>query len=256
MTRAAMAQVEDENQALRDQISGFETRIRDVHQKLDVLAKSDDHLRLVADLPRIDSDTRQVGVGGVETSASEFGIQDPEIRNMIGDLDKIEREISLQQRSFNEIEKKIIGRQDIVLHTPSIKPVDIGYISSFFGRRKDPFNGRPASHKGLDFSVPRGTPVHATADGRVIFAQQTPGLGRLVVIDHGYGVRTAYGHNSQILVTKGQLVKRGQKIATSGSSGRATAPHCHYEVHVNGNAVDPRDFLFDDNESLANIPEE
>ncbi len=255
MTREAMSTVLDENRVLRDHIEGFETRLGSVNQQLADLATSDDHLRIVADLPRIDKDTRQVGIGG-SVSPSAEAIQDPAVRTVVIDIDKIEREIRLQKDSFEEIEKRISGRQDLVLHTPSTRPVDGGYISSGFGRRHDPFNGRIAFHKGLDFSVPRGTAVHATADGRVIFAQQTPGLGKLVVIEHGYGFQTAYGHLSTILVNRGQTIVRGQKIGASGATGRATAPHLHYEVHVNGDAVDPRDFLFDDNESLANIPSE
>jgi len=256
LTRDAMTAVLDQNATLRQQLDVIETRIASVDQSLNVLAESDDHLRLMADLPKIDKDTRQVGVGGVVTSSADYGIQDPKVKELIEDIDKIEREIALQKTSYDEIEKRMAGRGDLLAHTPSIRPMTSGYIGSRFGRRKDPINGRQAFHQGLDISCDRGTPVLATADGRVVFAQPSPGLGKLVIIDHGYGFRTAYGHLSSFSVAKGQVVRRGQKIALSGATGRATGPHLHYEVHVNGNAVNPLDFIFNENESLAEIAKE
>jgi murein DD-endopeptidase MepM/ murein hydrolase activator NlpD len=254
MTRQAMSQVLDENQALQLQISGIEARLGDVNEQLTSLAATDDHLRLITDMPRIDKDVREVGVGGAATPASDYGLQDPKSRQAAVDLEKIEREIRLQKDSFAEIESRIGEHQELILHTPSIRPVEGGYISSGFGRRKDPFNGRSAFHMGVDISVERGTPVHSTADGRVVFAKASPGLGNLVIVDHGFGFISAYGHLSRILVSKGQTIERGQKIALTGNTGRSTAPHLHYEVHVNGDPVDPRDFFFDDNESLAALP--
>jgi len=254
LTREAMTKVLDENAALHQQIGGLEDRIGSVNQQLGQLASSDDHLRLMADLPRIDKDTREVGVGGVVTSTADYGVRDPKVKALIDDLDKIEREIRLQHDSYTEIEKRISGRADLLIHTPSIRPINSGFLGSRFGRRKDPINGRMAFHQGVDISVDRGTPVMATADGRIVFAQTSPGLGKLVIVDHGYGFRTAYGHLSSFLVTKGQTIKRGQKIGLSGATGRATGPHLHYEVHVNGDPVDPLDFFLDDNESLSSVP--
>lgn len=253
MTRKAMTGVLEENHGLREQIGGLKDRVLSLDQKIEQLAVSDDHLRLANDMPRLDKDVREVGIGGAVTNASDYGVQDPDLREIISSLDKMEREVELQRNSYDEIEKRMSGRQDLLLHTPSIRPVNGGYISSSFGRRTDPFSGRPAFHKGLDFPIERGTPVHATADGRVVFAQPTPGLGKLVVIDHGFGFQTAYGHLSSILVSKGQSITRNQKVGLTGASGRASGPHLHYEVHVNGVAVDPRDFMFNDEESLAGV---
>jgi len=256
LTRDAMTVVLDQNATLRQQLDVIETRLTSVNQSLGVLAESDNHLRLMADLPKIDKDIREVGVGGAVTSSADYGIQDPKVKELIEDIDKIEREISLQSISYEEIEKRMAGRGDLLAHTPSIRPMVTGYIGSRFGRRKDPINGRSAFHQGLDISCDRGTPVLATADGRVAFSQASPGLGKLVIIDHGYGFRTAYGHLSSFSVSKGQTVKRGQRIGLSGATGRATGPHLHYEVHVNGDAVNPLDFIFDDNQSLAEIAKE
>ncbi len=253
MTRQAMSSVLEENRTLHQQIGGLTERFDEVQGEMLSLAKSDDALRLLADLPRIDLDVRAVGVGGTVAPNSDLGSSNPDVDYLTLDLDKLEREIQLQKESYIEIESRIKDRQDLINHTPSIRPTDKGYFTSGYGIRKDPFNGRPTHHNGLDISVERGTPIVSTADGSVIFAKATPGLGKLIVVDHGYGFRTAYGHLSSINVNKGQTVKRGQKMGLTGSSGRSTAPHLHYEVHVNDHVVDPRDFFLDGSEDIATL---
>jgi murein DD-endopeptidase MepM/ murein hydrolase activator NlpD len=132
-----------------------------------------------------------------------------------------------------------------------------GYITSGFGPRRSPFTRRVVHHNGVDFAVPKGAPVYATADGVVAFAGWHHQLGRLVTIDHGYGIMTRYGHNMKLVVHPGDKVHRGQIIARSGSSGRSTGPHVHYEVWINDHAIDPASFMFDvPAESLAQINKE
>jgi murein DD-endopeptidase MepM/ murein hydrolase activator NlpD len=125
---------------------------------------------------------------------------------------------------------------------PSLWPVN-GRLMSYFGRRDDPFSGEGAIHTGVDISVPSGTPVRATADGVVTFAGFHSGYGRIVTIDHGGGCSTHYAHLSRIEVITGQRIHRGDVIALSGASGRATGPHLHYEVRMNGVAVNPYPYL-------------
>jgi murein DD-endopeptidase MepM/ murein hydrolase activator NlpD len=125
---------------------------------------------------------------------------------------------------------------------PSLWPVS-GRLMSYFGRREDPFSGEGAIHTGVDISVPPGTPVRATADGVVSFAGYHGGYGRKVVIDHGAGCSTHYAHLARNNVLAGQRVRRGDIIAFSGASGRATGPHLHYEVRMNGVAVNPYPYL-------------
>ncbi len=251
LTRGAMSSVLEENRTLHLQIGGLTERLDRVQQDMKSLAISDDQLRLLADMPRLDVDVRAVGVGGAVAPDAGLDATNPDVGYLVPNLDKLEREILLQRDSYAKIENRMKERQDLIGHTPSIRPIDKGYYSSGFGIRKDPFNGRRAHHNGLDISVERGTPVMATAAGSIIFAKATPGLGKLIVIDHGYGFRTAYGHLSSIHVNKGQLIKRGQKIGLTGATGRSTAPHLHYEVHVNGHAVDPYDFFLDGTEDIA-----
>ncbi|MFN3821972.1 MAG: M23 family metallopeptidase, partial [bacterium] len=239
------ANLNEENRLLKSQVKNVEERLNTLKKEIQALTESDNHLRLLADLPLIDSQVRQMGIGGVVNEFSSSS-SDETVRNLIANLDHLERQVRLQHQSFQEIERKLNTHSEILAHTPSIRPVDGGYYSSGFGTRTDPFTRRKVFHRGIDISIPRGTPVKATADGVVVFAQQTPGLGKLVVIDHGYGMRTAYGHLNTISVVKGQNVKREQKIGTSGSTGRTTAPHLHYEVHINGQPVNPIDFIYDE----------
>jgi len=125
---------------------------------------------------------------------------------------------------------------------PSLWPVE-GVIMSSFGSRTDPFSGEGAIHTGVDLQAPMGTPVHAAADGIVIFAEWSGGYGRLVKVDHGNGLQTYYGHMSRLEVVTGQEIRRGDVLGFSGSSGRATSPHLHYEVRMGGTPVNPYQFL-------------
>ncbi len=133
---------------------------------------------------------------------------------------------------------------------PSMWPVD-GRLMSYFGRRSDPFSGEGAFHAGIDISVPTGTPVRTTADGTVVSAEWSGQFGRLVVIDHGGGVQTYYAHMSRLEVIAGQWVHRGETIGRSGSSGRATGAHVHYEVRRRGTPVNPSQYL---RATYASIP--
>lgn len=126
--------------------------------------------------------------------------------------------------------------------TPSICPAH-GHITSRFGYRKSPIDGHREIHKGIDIGAPRGTPIMAAADGVVIFAGRKSSFGRTIIIDHGRGLTTRYAHCSKILKKIGQRVKKGDTIALMGSTGRSTGPHLHYEVRVNGMALDPSKFI-------------
>ncbi len=251
MTRISMSEVLRENQDLRRQIVGITKRLKGIDGQLQELYTSDDRLRLFADIPRIDQDVREVGIGGAVAPTLNFSEKDSAVHQLIFDLDKIEREIRLQKESFLEIQKKFIERADLIRHTPSLRPCQGGFISSDFGFRPDPFTGERTHHNGIDISVDAGTPVVTSADGVVAFAKRSPGFGNMVIIDHGYGFRTAYGHLNRIRVKKGERVERGQRIGDVGNSGRSTGPHLHYEVQINEESVDPMDYLYD---SFAMLP--
>ena len=126
---------------------------------------------------------------------------------------------------------------------PSAKPISAATFTSAFGVRSDPFRGQSAMHAGIDLAAPQGTAVYATADGMVDAAEWRGGYGNLVELDHGHGLQTRFGHLSRVLVHPGQKVHRGDLIALVGSTGRSTGPHLHYEVRIDGQAVNPLPFL-------------
>jgi murein DD-endopeptidase MepM/ murein hydrolase activator NlpD len=151
----------------------------------------------------------------------------------------------LEQKSdrYGALEAMLL-QQSLKKNTlPSSKPVDAAYNSSSFGWRVDPFTGQMAFHEGLDFMAEVGTPIYAAASGIVTAAEKTPDYGNIVKIDHGSGIETRYAHASRILVKPGQRVEKGQEIAEIGNTGRSTGAHLHFEVRMNGAALDPRKYL-------------
>jgi len=126
--------------------------------------------------------------------------------------------------------------------TPAIRPAK-GWVTSKFGYRKSPFTGKKSFHSGYDIANKKGTPVFATADGLVVFSKTKGYLGKAVILDHGHGIVTRYGHLSKIIAKKGTLVKRGDLIGLIGSTGRTTGSHVHYEVRLNGVPVNPAKYI-------------
>jgi len=243
------AQLEAENQALREQLANFDTQIKSVEQKLSTLAETDNMLRLMADLPVLSDDIRGVGVGGTAEILPP-GPVIPEATELASVLDKLDREIELQKTSFREIHSKLEKNAELLESLPTLNPCEAGYYTSGFGVRVDPFTKKATHHDGIDFSAPRGTPVISTAAGTVIYAGRYYNYGQFIVIDHGGGYQTAYGHLHKISVRKGQKISKGMVIGQVGSTGRSTAPHLHYEVRVNGVAVNPLDYVFEEVESF------
>ena len=165
-------------------------------------------------------------------------------------LNNISARVLFQFKSYDNI-ALLIKNQDVKLASiPAIQPVSnkqLGHIASGFGMRIDPVYGTPKMHKGLDFAAPQGTPIYATGNGIVTTSiGSAGGFGNHVVINHGYGYETLYGHMVRIKVQSGQKIKRGEVIGWVGSTGKSTGPHCHYEVHINGQEVDPVYFFYND----------
>lgn len=160
-------------------------------------------------------------------------------------IDQAVQETSIREQGILELWETLSERQSLLSATPSIRPVR-GWFTSKFGYRLSPFTGRPIMHNGLDIAAAPGSPIHAPADGIVSFAGYDPGYGKLVSIDHGYGVITRFGHTSQIFVEVGQKIRRRDIIASVGNTGRSTGPHLHYEVRVNNVPVDPQNYVLDD----------
>lgn len=157
-------------------------------------------------------------------------------------VDRAIKNAKLKEQSVLELWESLSMQQSLLRATPTIKPT-LGWKTSVFGYRSSPFSGALALHTGVDIAAAPGTPVYAPADGVVSFAGYDGGYGKLISIDHGYGVVTRFGHNSEIYVTVGKKVKRGDIISAIGNTGRSTASHLHYEVRVNGVPVDPENYI-------------
>jgi len=165
-------------------------------------------------------------------------------------LDNLVQRIGAQEKSYEEVNQLVKDKERLLAHTPAIQPVsnkNLKRIASGFGYRIDPIYKTPRLHPGLDFTAPQGTPIYATANGKVEVAGNLgDGYGRHVIINHGYGYKTLYGHMVRIKARVGQSVKRGEVIGWVGSTGKSTGPHCHYEVIKNGSPIDPIYFFYND----------
>lgn len=160
-------------------------------------------------------------------------------------IDQAVSETNIREQGVLELWETLSERQSLIAATPNIKPAR-GWFTSKFGYRISPFNSRPVMHNGLDIAAAPGAPIIAPADGVVSFAGYDPGYGKLVSIDHGYGVVTRFGHTSRIFVEVGQKVRRRDIVAAVGTTGRSTGPHLHYEVRVNNVPVDPQNYVLDE----------
>lgn len=160
-------------------------------------------------------------------------------------IDRSIKDSQLREQSVLDLWESLSERQSLLNSTPNIRPAK-GWFTSRFGYRVSPFTGRPALHTGLDVAAAPGSPVYAPADGIVTYAGYDEGYGKMITLDHGYGVSTRYGHNSQIYVQVGQKVSRWDVVASVGNTGRSTGTHLHYEVRVNGVPRDPALYILDE----------
>ena len=179
-------------------------------------------------------------VGGPEGLVEGAVASSPDLTAMLDDL---ARQIKDRERQLSVLESMISTRNLSRQIVPGGRPVTQGWISSYFGHRADPFTGRKAFHRGVDFAGPAGAQVVAVASGVVTYTKERFGYGKTVEINHGNGYVTRYAHNQKVLVSVGETVKKGQPIALIGSTGRSTGPHLHFEVLKQGRAVDPMSFV-------------
>ncbi len=186
------------------------------------------------------------GVGGGEVGLADMlsGLdvrQADLVAQIDRDLERLAAEVAAEEQGFSELVGFLEDQKSLLASTPSLLPVR-GWVTSGYRRRNDPFTNNFVWHRGVDISSPTGTPVVAPADGVVTYVGRKVDFGNIVTLDHGYGYRTRYGHNSRIIVRPGQQVRRGQVIALVGNTGKSTGPHLHYEVLRNGVPVNPLDF--------------
>lgn len=244
--------LEQQNKALRDNYNELEDELRSVQQQMKELEKRDnDVYRAIFEANPIPDSARAKELENKLEIAKVERIKDYQLVSSItGTLNNLNSRIAAQKKSYEEVEELVKNKEQLLSHTPAIQPVsnkDLNRVASGYGYRIDPVYKTTKFHAGLDFSAPQGTPIYATADGTVTTAGSTGnGYGNHVIINHGYGYETLYGHMVRVKSRNGQVVKRGEVIGWVGSTGKSTGPHCHYEVHKNGEKINPIYFFFND----------
>jgi murein DD-endopeptidase MepM/ murein hydrolase activator NlpD len=235
------AQIEDTKRVLQEKVNALAMRVGQMNAnviRLDALGK---RLTRMANLDDGEFDFgHPPALGGAESGVDGQPAQIPNLTAMVDDL---QTQLSSREQQLGVLENMILTRELNKQVYPEGRPVAEGWISSYFGRRADPFTGYSAVHKGLDFAGPEGTKVTAVAAGLVTYAGDRSGFGEMVEINHGNGLSTRYCHNEKLLVKQGDMVRKGQDLALMGSTGRSTGPHLHFEVLKNGTQVDPLRFI-------------
>jgi hypothetical protein len=264
----------------RERIQGFETTLAELNQKLDSVREFERKVRIIANLPG-SAGTGGGGIvevipgtggggdmeaeGGVDAeNGPDSGAEAPDAPPAAGEphaglspSDPPHPVSALSEEalrlgaiaegrghSLNELVEALESKHRRLASSPAIWPTK-GWLTSRYGYRTSPFTARKQFHGGLDIAGAQGSPIIAPARGKVTYSGKRGPLGLTVILDHGYGVRTFYGHTEKLMVKKGDEVERGQKIATLGSTGRSTGPHLHYVVEVDGKARNPLDYIFD-----------
>ena len=248
--KARLAHLQSENQQLTGELEAVRSKLSDAGSQLTALKSTQDELRMRAGLPRPDAAAEQLNVGGPQYQALER-LSGPQsvlfAKHVSYDLDRLMQQTRLEKDRLAEMDRVFTSNHEKLAMTPTIRPTQ-GIVSDGYGWRIDPYTGKRSMHDGIDIQAPLGTPIIATADGKVTsagIAAAFEGYGRLVKINHVY-YETWYAHMNTINVTPGQMVHRGDVIGTVGRSGWATGDHVHYEVHVAGQTVDPRKYFYPD----------
>lgn len=242
----------DQNAELRYNYKELNEQLGAIKQQMQELEKRDnDVYRSIFEANPIPDSARAVAIEKQKEIAIVESMELTTLVNSIyRSIDTLHARIRSQRESYQQLSGLLTNKEQLLAATPAIQPVsnkDLNRIASGFGYRIDPIYKTIKMHAGLDFSAPQGTPIYATADGTIrVASYSATGYGNHVIINHGYGYETLYGHMVRIKSRAGQRVKRGEIIGYVGSTGKSTGPHCHYEVHKNGQKLDPVYFFYND----------
>jgi murein DD-endopeptidase MepM/ murein hydrolase activator NlpD len=237
----------EENKFLSAKLASINMSIGKLNDEVNGLVEKEKAIRTIYDLPEIDPQQRELGIGGPDGISSANGsapIKDAAFQSE-AEIDRLVALSSFEKEQFNYIYQRLLEMKSDLDHTPTIPPTQ-GYLIRGYGVKRDPFTGEQKLHSGLDISNRTGTPVVVTADGVVASTSYQSGLGNTVVIDHGNGYQTVYGHLSQFKTKEGQKVRRGELIGLIGNTGYSTGPHLHYEVVKLGGTVNPGLHIYTD----------
>jgi murein DD-endopeptidase MepM/ murein hydrolase activator NlpD len=239
--------LKEENAQLRSQILLVQEKVAHISATLDRVERFDAKLRTA--VTQLQDPDRKLAVGPVaaptaDGSAGPKPAAKHDVARLPGALETLAGAAMKQESSLRELQEYFEDQRSLLASTPSLWPTR-GWVTSDFGTRLDPYTAERMAHRGMDIATPHGQPVLSPSDGTVVFTGVENGYGKVLVVDHGYGVKTRYGHLSEIFVKAGDRVKRGGKIAAVGNTGRSTGPHLHYEVRVNGIPENPRKFILE-----------
>ncbi|MFN7132638.1 MAG: peptidoglycan DD-metalloendopeptidase family protein [Myxococcales bacterium] len=241
----------DENLQLRTDLKRIRERVAQISETLDRVERFDQKLRAIT---LLSDPERNLAIGPVGQRMDADDRDSPSARAMMDEpedpqtlrskLDSLSAEAARIESGMQQTMAYFEEQKSLLASTPSVWPTR-GWVTSDFGHRLDPYTAERVMHKGLDIATAHGTPVLAPSDGTVVFSGMEGGYGKVLVVDHGYGVKTRFAHLSELSVKAGDRVKRGQKIGAVGNTGRSTGPHLHYEVRVNGVPENPRKFILE-----------
>ncbi len=243
-----------ENEELKLYYEILEKEMKDANNMLMALQDRDDNVyRVIFEADPIPTTIREAGFGGAQRYKNllENGLQQEElILSNFQKLDKLKKQMYIQTKSYDEILELAKDKSKMLASIPAIQPIanqELTRLASGFGIRMHPILKVRKLHTGLDYSAPRGTPIYATGDGKVVTVRTNfGGYGKEVEIDHGYGFVTKYAHMESFNVKQGQKVKRGECIGYVGNTGRSTAPHLHYEIIKDGQKINPVHYFYKD----------
>ena len=242
------AGLREENAQLRSQVLLVQEKVAHITATLDRVERFDAKLRTA--VSTLQDPERGLAIGPVGTAEPDLAPASPApasgqgVQGLPGKLGSLATEASKQEQSLRELQEYFDDQRSLLASTPSVWPTR-GWVTSDFGTRLDPTSADRQMHEGLDIATPHGQAVQSPSDGVVVFNGVEGGYGKVLVIDHGYGVKTRYGHLSEVFVKQGDRVKRGERVAAVGNTGKSTGPHLHYEVRVNGVPENPRKFILE-----------
>ncbi len=241
-----------ENSQLKSQYQLLDSRMNQVTRVLEDIQRRDDEIyRVIFEAEPIAKEIREAGFGGVNRYKVLEGYKNSDlIVESSKKLDQITKQLYIQSKSYDEVYSLANKKEKMLASIPAIQPVankNLKRMASGYGMRMHPIYKRRKMHTGMDFSAESGTEIYATGNGKVVHVERSRrGYGNHVIIDHGYGFETLYAHMSKFDVRRGQEVRRGEVIGYVGNTGTSVAPHLHYEVHKNGEKVNPINYYFND----------
>jgi murein DD-endopeptidase MepM/ murein hydrolase activator NlpD len=232
-----------DNPKVNSQVTAITMKLAELQSQVLRLNALGDRLAEEASIPDNEFNFQQAPHSGGPTYQVD-GVKQKSLAELSQGIDTLAETLEHEEKQLKMLESVSFGHHIENTRYLSGRPITKGWLSSYFGLRKDPFNGKPAMHKGVDFAGSENDDIIATASGVVSWASSRYGYGNLIEINHGDGLKTRYGHNKTIEVSVGDVVNKGQVIAKMGSTGRSTGPHVHYEILRNNRQIDPKKYVY------------